>query len=74
MYLEQALEEREDVSLDAPKALREWLSRLTEAQKTQAQQPETLQAELRPYQLTGLSWLCALSDAAFGGILADDMG
>ena len=74
MYLEQALEEREDVSLDAPKALREWLSRLTEAQKTQAQQPETLQAELRPYQLTGLSWLCALSDAGFGGILADDMG
>lgn len=74
MYLEQTLEEREDVSLDAPKALREWLSRLTEAQKTQAQQPETLQAELRPYQLTGLSWLCALSDAGFGGILADDMG
>ena len=74
MYLEQALEGREDVSLDAPKALREWISRLTEAQKTQAQQPETLQAELRPYQLTGLSWLCALSDAGFGGILADDMG
>ena len=74
MYLEQALREREDVSLDAPQTLRKWLSRLSEAQKTQAQQPQTLQAELRPYQLTGLSWLCALSDAAFGGILADDMG
>lgn len=74
MYLEQALREREDISLDAPQALRQWLSRLSDAQKTQAQQPETLQAELRPYQLTGLSWLCALSDADFGGILADDMG
>ena len=74
MYLEQALAGREGVSLDMPKALAEWMRRLDAAQKTQVEPPQTLCAELRPYQKTGLSWLSALSDAGFGGILADDMG
>lgn len=30
--------------------------------------------DLRPYQMTGMAWLLALSDTGFGGILADDMG
>lgn len=30
--------------------------------------------DLRPYQLTGMAWMLALSDTGFGGILADDMG
>ncbi len=33
-----------------------------------------LQAELRPYQQQGLSWLQFLSELELGGILADDMG
>lgn len=57
-----------------PKALETWMERLSAAQKTQAEPPRALHAELRPYQKTGLSWLSALSDAGFGGILADDMG
>lgn len=36
--------------------------------------PKNLQAELRPYQNQGLSWLQFLREYAFGGILADDMG
>ena len=36
--------------------------------------PRTLQADLRPYQRHGLSWLQWLRRAGFGGILADDMG
>ena len=36
--------------------------------------PVGLQAELRPYQLEGLSWLQFLREYRFGGILADDMG
>ena len=74
MYLEQALADREGISLDMPKALETWMERLSAAQKTQAEPPKALRAELRPYQKTGLSWLSALSDAGFGGILADDMG
>jgi superfamily II DNA or RNA helicase len=36
--------------------------------------PQTLHAQLRPYQLDGFSWLATLYDHGLGGILADDMG
>ncbi|ARS35423.1 DEAD/DEAH box helicase [Pontibacter actiniarum] len=36
--------------------------------------PAGLHAELRPYQLQGLSWLSFLDSLNFGGCLADDMG
>ncbi len=36
--------------------------------------PETLLAELRPYQLRGLAWLAGMSELGLGGCLADDMG
>ncbi|QJD94866.1 DEAD/DEAH box helicase [Mucilaginibacter robiniae] len=36
--------------------------------------PAGLQAQLRPYQQQGLSWLNFLDDFNFGGCLADDMG
>jgi superfamily II DNA or RNA helicase len=38
-----------------------------------AKLPE-LRAELRPYQRTGVDWLCFLRDAGLGCVLADDMG
>jgi superfamily II DNA or RNA helicase len=36
--------------------------------------PASLQANLRPYQLEGVTWLQNLSARGVGGILADDMG
>jgi superfamily II DNA or RNA helicase len=36
--------------------------------------PPGLRAQLRPYQLEGLSWLAFLWEHRLGGILADDMG
>ncbi len=36
--------------------------------------PDTLQAELRPYQKEGVAWLQFLREHELGGILADDMG
>ncbi|MBR5302438.1 MAG: SNF2 helicase associated domain-containing protein [Clostridia bacterium] len=74
MYLESALENRENISLHAPKEIEAWTQRMRAAQSTQVQQPASLNAQLRSYQLEGLSWLCALSSAGFNGILADDMG
>lgn len=36
--------------------------------------PDGFTASLRPYQLSGYSWLRFLAEAGLGGILADDMG
>ncbi|MEW6304472.1 MAG: DEAD/DEAH box helicase [Verrucomicrobiota bacterium] len=36
--------------------------------------PETIQAELRPYQKEGFNFLCHLTESRLGGVLADDMG
>jgi superfamily II DNA or RNA helicase len=36
--------------------------------------PETVQAELRPYQQDGFDFLCHLTQIRLGGVLADDMG
>ncbi len=36
--------------------------------------PDTIRAELRPYQVDGYQWLSFLRDHGLGGILADDMG
>ncbi len=36
--------------------------------------PAGLNAELRPYQVTGFNWFVNLSELGMGGILADDMG
>ncbi|WP_156463682.1 DEAD/DEAH box helicase [Curtobacterium sp. Leaf183] len=36
--------------------------------------PDTVHADLRPYQLSGYAWLSFLVDHGVGGVLADDMG
>jgi superfamily II DNA or RNA helicase len=36
--------------------------------------PDSLNAELRPYQLEGFNWLSFLYRHSLGGVLADDMG
>ncbi|MBR3797042.1 MAG: SNF2 helicase associated domain-containing protein [Clostridia bacterium] len=74
LYLEEALKNRENIRLRSKKDVGDWVERLRTAQSTQVEQPKTLQATLRSYQLSGLAWMSALSDAGFCGILADDMG
>ncbi len=36
--------------------------------------PDTVHADLRPYQLSGYAWLSFLVEHGVGGVLADDMG
>ncbi|GAA5162123.1 DEAD/DEAH box helicase [Ornithinimicrobium tianjinense] len=52
----------------------EALLSLGDADHGLVRQPESLRADLRPYQLEGYRWLSALWDAGLGGVLADDMG
>ncbi|MCP3031400.1 DEAD/DEAH box helicase [Halobacillus sp. A1] len=50
------------------------VQRLQSPQSFNIDPPDTLEAELRSYQLTGFRWLKTLSTYGLGGVLADDMG
>ncbi|AKV00791.1 Superfamily II DNA/RNA helicase, SNF2 family [Labilithrix luteola] len=52
---------------------RAWAELLTQPVAT-ATPPVGLQAQLRPYQIEGLTWLQNLRERGCGGVLADDMG
>jgi SNF2 family DNA or RNA helicase len=55
--------------------LAEWMERFTGSEKlTPLPQPESLQAQLRPYQQYGYSWMDFLRRWGMGACLADDMG
>lgn len=56
-----------------------WLSKLLKNLRTPGQirsvvLPKSFQAQLRPYQKTGFTWLNYMSKLGFGACLADDMG
>ncbi|WP_024802458.1 DEAD/DEAH box helicase [Nocardia sp. BMG51109] len=53
-----------------------WAAELLESTRRAepVEPPAGLKAELRPYQLRGLSWLATMNRHNCGGILADDMG
>lgn len=55
----------------------EWFSSVRRAiaePPAPAELPAGLQADLRPYQVTGFQWLAGLRRSGLGGVLADDMG
>ncbi|MCB0172317.1 MAG: DEAD/DEAH box helicase [Anaerolineae bacterium] len=55
--------------------LKEWMERFTGSEKLEElPQPDSLQAQLRPYQRYGYSWLDFLRRWHMGACLADDMG
>ena len=62
----------DDAALRCPPGFEAYVSRLDVRDAVSL--PSDLTATLRPYQLEGVRWLCALREAQMGGILADDMG
>lgn len=50
------------------------LRRIQEAEGFEPQLPESVQAELRPYQLEGFKWMARSAKRGVGCCLADDMG
>ncbi|MDP2237244.1 MAG: DEAD/DEAH box helicase [Bacteroidales bacterium] len=56
------------------KAAKEFQKRFDQAQEKNFLIPETLKAELRPYQEDGFYWMARLSEWGAGACLADDMG
>ena len=56
------------------KAWQQQMKKLAQSYKLTPQVPETLQAQLRDYQLAGYDWASRLSHWGAGACLADDMG
>jgi SNF2 family DNA or RNA helicase len=67
-----SFDEFENLSVD--KAWCDFRKRLQTVQLSNAPVPALLQAELRPYQLSGYQWMIRLSEWGAGACLADDMG
>jgi superfamily II DNA or RNA helicase len=60
--------------VDAGGPLGDLLSGEADRRLTPMRTPEELDAELRPYQERGLSWLAFMDGLGLGALLADDMG
>ncbi|MDP1546066.1 MAG: DEAD/DEAH box helicase [Anaerolineales bacterium] len=61
--------------IESDKWLSDWLKKFDQTEKLeQLAQPKGLDAQLRPYQLYGYSWLAFLRKWGMGACLADDMG
>lgn len=63
-----------ELHLEGDGNARRFAQELMSAESFVATPPKGLQANLRPYQIEGLSWLQNLRARGVGGILADDMG
>lgn len=73
LYIDSLSENRMDtISYDS--SFTDMIEKMKEIREESYTVPDGLRAELRPYQLDGMRWLCALRDNGFGGLLADDMG
>lgn len=64
----------DELGLRGDTAWRGRAQRLEEAAALQPVLPPGLQAQLRPYQVDGVSWMQRLAHAGLGACLADDMG
>ena len=71
----QALDEiTAGMNINATKAWKDQLQRLSEMSELVPEIPSTLQGELRDYQIEGYQWMCRLAYWGAGACLADDMG
>lgn len=72
-------EEEQDADVGVVVTNGKWLSKLLQDLRSPnairaTALPKTFQAQLRPYQKTGFTWLNYMNKLGFGACLADDMG
>lgn len=72
-YLNQLLKE-EDYHFEADRSFERLIKEIKEPESDDLPLPNTIKAELRPYQKIGYQWLMHLKKYHLSGILADDMG
>lgn len=74
LYLDAVLDSYDLVDSKRNQAFRHMMKDFKSVADSDYQPPETLQANLRPYQVLGFQWMKTLEQYGFGGILADEMG
>ncbi|MFO8069492.1 MAG: DEAD/DEAH box helicase [Alkalibacterium sp.] len=70
----QGLSALEEDTIQKGKRFKDLVKQLFTPEELTFELPEKLQADMRPYQVTGYKWLKSLNHYGFGGVLADDMG
>lgn len=73
IYLNNVLSEQE-FELERNEDFDKLVDSILNPSITEYEVPANINAELRPYQVTGYKWLKTLANNNLGGILADDMG
>ncbi|ROR29297.1 SNF2 family DNA or RNA helicase [Mobilisporobacter senegalensis] len=74
VYLNSYLSGKEDINVNKDKEYDDFIHAIMNPKESSFQVPSEINANLRPYQITGYKWLKTLSLNNLGGILADDMG
>ncbi|SDJ60919.1 DEAD/DEAH box helicase [Salimicrobium halophilum] len=71
MQVDEVLEVNEE---ERKQRFQTLITHLKNPEVSEHELPSGLNADLRPYQLTGFRWMKTLATYSLGGILADDMG
>lgn len=74
VYLKESLENESFKYIHGKDILDDISNKLMTLSNVDYEVPESINATLRGYQITGFRWLKTLSHYGFGGILADEMG
>lgn len=74
IYLNSYLSDKEDINVNKNQEFDEFIESIIHPKTSSFEVPSQINADLRPYQITGYKWLKTLSLNNLGGILADDMG
>ncbi|OJF93917.1 DEAD/DEAH box helicase [Alkalibacterium sp. 20] len=70
----QGLSALEEDTIQKGKRFKDLVKQLLTPEELTFELPKKLEADMRPYQVTGYKWLRSLNHYGFGGVLADDMG
>ncbi|MCQ2515056.1 MAG: SNF2 helicase associated domain-containing protein [Ruminococcus sp.] len=74
LYLDNVLNEHDDIEVVRDSRFKSMIRSFKTVKDSDYEIPDTVNANLRPYQKTGYRWLKTLESNNFGGILADEMG
>ncbi|WP_300385924.1 DEAD/DEAH box helicase [Clostridium sp.] len=74
LYINNFLKENKMRYIKGKNELNKIQNKFKDISKLKFELPQSLKADLRPYQVEGYNWFKTIDDLGFGGILGDEMG